>query len=84
MPDGKPRPLKYRELRKKLKEFCVIEDPHCRGKGSERVLIKPRSPGEMKGPQYTVKHHGEGCEISKPVIVALLRRFGIRPGDFWG
>ncbi|MDI6793547.1 MAG: hypothetical protein QME81_11890 [bacterium] len=36
MSDGKPKPLKYRELRKKLKEFGVIEDPHCRGKGSKR------------------------------------------------
>ena len=52
-----------------------------RGKGSERILLKPDPPGSNKGPQYPIKSHGKGTEISLPVINAILRRFGIT--DFW-
>jgi hypothetical protein len=52
-----------------------------RGKGSEIILVKPESPKSVKGPQYPIKNHGAGTEISIPVIKALLRRFNIT--DFW-
>lgn len=77
-----PRPLKYRELLQKLAPFGITEVP-SRGKGSERILIKPPAPGSLKGPQYPIKHHGGGTEISIPVITAVLRRFDITPEEFW-
>ena len=77
-----PRPLKYWELLQKLAPFGIIEAP-SRGKGSERILIKPLTPGSLKGPQYPIKHHGAGTEISIPVIKAVLRRFNIRAEEFW-
>ena len=77
-----PRHLKYRELLYKLAPFGIIEVP-SRGKGSERILIKPQAPGSLKGPQYPIKHHGAGTEISIPVIKAILRRFNIGPEEFW-
>lgn len=54
-----------------------------RGKGSERILLKPDSPGSQQGPQYPIKYHGEGTELSVPVIIAILRRFNIDPDTFW-
>jgi len=78
----KPHPLKYRELLAKLKKYGVIELPH-RGKGSERILLKPKEPGSFKGPQFPIKYHGESTEIKKPVITAILNRFGIPKEDFW-
>jgi len=50
------KPLKYRELLRRLKPYGVIEII-SRGKGNERILIKPVKPGVMKGPQYPVKCH---------------------------
>jgi len=77
---GNPRPLTYRKLRKSLKKYGVIERY---GDGSERIFILPTEPNGDKGPQYSVRCHGEGDEISKPVILALLRRFEISPNDFF-
>ena len=81
------RPLKLRELLKRLKPFSIVVMPSHgtakRGKGSEIILLKPDHPGSRKGPQYPVKNHGMGTEISKPVIAAILRRFGIDEDDFW-
>jgi hypothetical protein len=76
------RPLKLRELLKKLKKYGVIplED---RGKGSEIILLKPLTPGSYQGPQFPIKNHGMGTEIYIPVINALLRRFEIDPEEFW-
>jgi len=34
-----------------------------RGKGSERILVKPDRPDSVKGPQYPIKHHGDNTEI---------------------
>lgn len=79
MPKG---PLKLRELLKKLKPYSIIVMPK-RGKGSESILVKPKEPGSHKGPQYPIKNHGQGTEISKQVIEAILRRFEIDPGEFW-
>lgn len=79
---SKKSPLKYRELAKKLKQYDVIPLKK-RGKGSERIFIRPIRNGELKGPQYPIKCHGEGTEISKQVIVALLRRFDIDEDEFY-
>ena len=75
-------PLKLRELLKRLNRYgiVVVRD---RGKGSEIILLQPNEPGSSKGPQYPIKNHGEGTEISIPVIRALLRRFGIDEREFW-
>lgn len=77
MPKG---PLKYRELIKKLKKYGV-EEIKDGGKGSERMLIKPDTPGGKKGPQIPIKYHGKNTEIPVPVINAVLRRFNIT--NFW-
>jgi hypothetical protein len=76
------RPLKYREFIKQLKPYGVIEIIP-RGKGSERILLKPTIPGTMKGPFYPVKCHGLSTEIDVSVINAILRRFGIPKNEFW-
>lgn len=75
--------LKYRELLKRLKGFGVVEMSLRRGKGSELILLKPVEAGSLKGPQYPIKCHGPGTEISIPVINAVLRRFGIDSETFW-
>jgi len=76
-------PVKLRKLLKRLGRHGVIVAKN-RGKGSEIILLKPVEPGSAKGPQYPIKNHGEGTEISVPVILALLRRFGIDEEEFWG
>lgn len=80
--------LKLRELLDRLKQYGVLalEDSGSskRGKGSEIILLKPNSPNSRQGPQYPVKNHGTGTEISVPVIDSILRRFGISKADFWG
>jgi hypothetical protein len=77
------RPYKLRELLKKLKPYGIVSLTEKRGKGSERILLKPNAPGSKKGPQYPIKNHGLGTEITKQVIDAILRRFGIDKKDFW-
>ena len=76
-------PLKLRELLSRLKEYGIISLAK-RGKGSERILLKPQEPGSRKGPQYPIKDHGDGTEISISVIKAALRRFEIDEDEFWG
>lgn len=84
MPKGiNPHPLKLRDFLKRLQDFGVRAMPDNRGKGSEIILIRPISKNELKGPQYPIKDHGSGTEISKAVITAALRRFNIEPEDFW-
>jgi hypothetical protein len=76
-------PLKLRELLERHKPYGItIHDSH-RGKGSEIILFRPSEPGSRKGPQFTVKNHGMGAEITIPVIDAALRRFEINPKEFW-
>lgn len=79
---GRRGPLKYRELIARLKPFGVIV-LESRGKGSERILLKPVVAGSVKGPQIPIKHHGDSTEIYLPVIRAVLRRFDIDPDEFW-
>jgi hypothetical protein len=43
----------------------------------------PVASGSLKGPQYPIKHHGAGTELSIPVIKAVLRRFNIKAEEFW-
>lgn len=76
------KPLKLRELLQRLKHHGVIT-MEGRGKGSERILLLPNEPESKQGPFYVVKDHGQGTEISKPVISAILRRFFIDEDDFW-
>ncbi|MFH1139124.1 MAG: hypothetical protein V1816_23835 [Pseudomonadota bacterium] len=57
--------------------------PDKRGKGSEKILLKPDTPGSPKGVIYPVKCHGPGTEISIPVVLAILRRFDLDPDEFW-
>ena len=76
------RPLKFRELLKKLSEYGVFVLKK-RGKGSERILLKPIEQGSKKGPQYPIKHHGDSTEITLPVILTILRRFDIDEDSFW-
>lgn len=77
------KPLKYKELINILKPLGIEVLANKRGKGSERILLKPTPPGSMTGPQYPIKNHGDGTEISVPVILAIIRRFGLNPDDIW-
>ena len=76
------RPLKLREILERLRSYGIVVIPG-RGKGSELILVKPDQPGSKRGPQFPLKNHGMGTEISKPVINAILRRFGIPEKAFW-
>jgi hypothetical protein len=51
------KPLKLRELLKKLKPYG-IEVLEKRGKGSEMILLKPNASDSRKGLQYPIKNHG--------------------------
>ncbi|MBU1056100.1 MAG: type II toxin-antitoxin system HicA family toxin [Proteobacteria bacterium] len=77
------RPYTIRELLKKLKTYGIVIIPSKRGKGSEVILLKPNKPGSKQGPQIPIKNHGPSTEIHYPVIMSILRRFGINPKDFW-
>jgi len=77
------RPLRYRELLKKLKKFGVIELHSKRGKGSERILLRPIKKGSNKGPTYPIKYHGEGTELGLGTIRACLNRLNIAEKEFW-
>jgi hypothetical protein len=76
--------LKLRELLERLEAYGITIHDSQRGKGSETILVRPSEPGSRKGPQFTIKNHGMGIEITIPVINAALRRFGIEPKSFWG
>jgi hypothetical protein len=54
-----------------------------RGKGSHRILLLPDEEGSKKGLTYPVKDHGPQTPIYGPMIQAILRRFNIKPEDFW-
>jgi hypothetical protein len=80
------KPLKYRDLRKRLKKRGIEED-RVRGKGSERLFV-----GVVDGRivTYPTKCHNEGDEKPIPVIEAIRRAFhltddfGISDADFYG
>lgn len=77
------KPMRVRELLAALKPYGVRALPG-RGKGSETVLIKPVGDDPTKGPQIPIKNHGDGTELTIPVIRSVLRRFGIPEDEFWG
>jgi hypothetical protein len=80
------KPLKYRDLRRRLKEFGVVENK-VRGRGSERMFL-----GIVGGRKvsYPTKCHHEGDEKPVPVIEAIRRAFhlteehGVSDDDFYG
>jgi predicted RNA binding protein YcfA (HicA-like mRNA interferase family) len=80
------KPLKYRELRKRLKKRGIVEN-RVRGKGSERVF-KGVVDGHIV--TYPTKCHNEGDEKPIPVIEAIRRAFhltddfGVSDDDFYG
>ena len=63
------KPLKYRDLRKRLKRYGVSENKR-RGKGSERMF-----EGVVRGRvvRYPTKCHHEGDEKPIAVIEAIRR-----------
>ena len=77
------RPFKLRELLKKLKPYGIRTLDRKHGKGSEIILLKPNAPGSKQGPQYPIKNHGPGTELSIPVINSVLKRFEIDSKEFW-
>ena len=76
-------PLALKDLLKKLKKLNIKPMSRNRGKGSEIILFRPNEPGSNQGPQYPIKNHGPKTEIYVPVILAVLRRFGIDQKEFW-
>jgi hypothetical protein len=80
------KPLKYRDLRKRLKKRGIRENK-VRGKGSERMFV-----GFVEGRRvtYPAKCHNEGDEKPVPVIEAIRRAFhltkeyGVTDDDFYG
>jgi len=80
------KPLKYHELRRRLKRYHIAENK-VRGKGSERMFV-----GYVGGRlvRYPTKCHNEGDEKPVPVIEAIRRAFcltkeyGVTDRDFYG
>jgi hypothetical protein len=74
-----PKPYSYRKLTKVLKahdaRFAFWEN---RGKGSERVIFHPDVEGRSES--FPVKCHGEGTELRKGVVSAIIRRFKLPDG----
>jgi hypothetical protein len=83
---GAKKPLKYRDLRKILKRYGVLEDK-SRAKGSERMFY-----GIVAGiiVRFPTKCHGEGDLKPIPVINAIRRAFrlteidGVSDDEFYG
>jgi len=74
---GKPR--KYREVVKILRQYDPrFEFWENRGKGSERIIHHPDINGRPAS--LPVKCHGEGTELRKGVISAIIRRFNLPDG----
>ncbi len=74
---SRKRPLKYRELRKRLKTFGIREEP-VRGKGSERMFVGVVGRRVVR---YPTKCHNEGDEKPVPVINSIRRAFRLREED---
>jgi hypothetical protein len=76
------RPIKYRVLVSRLrKEYGVLEYEANRGKGSERVLYHPNINGKKES--ISVKCHGDGTELHRGSVKAILRRFNIDSDKFF-
>lgn len=74
---GQPR--KYREVVKILRQYDPrFEFWQNRGKGSERIIYHPDINGRPAS--IPVKCHGEGTELRKGIISAIIRRFNLPDG----
>ena len=77
-----PSPKKYRDvIRILLKHDRRFEVHVNRAKGSERMIYHPDVNGQAAS--FPVKCHGEGTELRKGVISAIIRRFDL-PKDLFG
>jgi len=72
----KPKRLTYRELRKRLKKYGIIELSSSRGRGSERIFFQ-----ESSNTFHSVTCHGEGKELGIGLLKSIVRRFNL-PKDF--
>lgn len=74
-----PKPRKFSELIKLLRAHdSRFEIYQKRGKGSERMIYHPDIGGRPQS--FPVKCHGEGTELRKGVISAIIRRFKLPKG----
>jgi len=73
-------PVRYSDLLKRLKPWGVKVKEG--GKGSETILHRPLDT-TGKGPQHTIKKHGENPEIDWRVIKALLETLEIPESAVW-
>ncbi len=74
------RPLRYRELLRKLRVFGVDEKDSPSG-GSKRMLYKENVEGRKRS--YPIDTHSEHHEFGLPIINPILRHFKIHPDEFW-
>jgi hypothetical protein len=76
-----PRPRTYRDVVRLLREHdSRFEFWQNRGKGSERMIYHPDINGRPES--FPVKCHGEGTELRRGVISAIIRRFSL-PRDLF-
>lgn len=78
MPHTQDRPLKYSEIRRKLRKFGVQEEMR---KGAKRMLFHDNING--KPASYPMDIHSEGQEFSRPVVRSIRERFNISVEDFY-
>jgi len=75
------KPHKYRDVVRILLDYdSRFEIWQNRGKGSERIIYHPDVNGRPES--FPVKCHGEGTELRKGVISAIIRRFNL-PRDLF-
>lgn len=75
------KPHKYRDIVRILLDYdSRFEIWQNRGKGSERIIYHPDVNGRPES--FPVKCHGEGTELRKGVISAIIRRFNL-PRDLF-
>lgn len=72
--------LPCREVLARFKKFGIAE---VRQRGSHIILLKPESPGSMRGPTYPIPCHNPGSEVSPYIVRAALRVFEIDSDTFW-
>jgi len=72
------RTYTYRQALKKARKLGVREADTKRGKGSHRIWQRADDPSRFA----PVPCHGEGREIAKGTLRAVLRRLGIDEDEF--
>ncbi|MFH0753834.1 MAG: type II toxin-antitoxin system HicA family toxin, partial [Candidatus Omnitrophota bacterium] len=73
--------LKYRDLRKILRRFDVIEDV-ARGKGSHRIFFRIDIDGNKTS--FPIPCHNEGYEIHAYFVRRIREVFRITCEEFYG